>query len=172
MLTNQSTLKDRAMEKIRYSIVLLLALVTFSCKQREEKKIIPVNMSDTIVTEKDRQANAEKPTDDTIHLGFIDEKGIFTTGGTIDSLHPRIYLNFETDDLGKLKASVKPAGGKGNIRFNQIIFPDKTADGPFGTELNLELKQTGKHTLIIGHSLMADNPFWGKFEVKLQINGE
>lgn len=155
--------------RMRY-LSTALFLILISCKQKEATEIVPVNMSDTIVSEKDK--NIHPQVDDTIHLNFIDEKGLFTVEGSIDSIHPRIYVRFENDDLGKLKARIIPTVGKGNIRFNQIVFPDKTADGPFGMDLDLELKQKGKHELIIGHSLMADNPYQGKFKVALQIVGE
>lgn len=155
--------------RMRY-LSTALFLILISCKQKEATEIVPVNMSDTIVSEKDK--NIHPQVDDTIHLNFIDEKGLFTVEGSIDSIHPRIYVRFENDDLGKLKARIIPTVGKGNIRFNQIVFPDKTADGPFGMDLDLELKQKGKHELIIAHSLMADNPYQGKFKVALQIVGE
>lgn len=71
-----------------------------------------------------------------------------------------------------MKARIVPTTGKGNIRFNQIIFPDKTSDGPFGMDLKIQLKQKGNHIIVIGHSLMADNPFWGKFEVQLENKKE
>ena len=158
--------------RLSYSIVFVIALFFVSCMQKNNTEIIPITMSDTIVTEKDKAKGKIQQIDDTIHLNFIDEKGLFTVEGSIDSLHPRIYVKFENDDLGKFKAKIVTNSRKGNIRFNQIVFPDSTADGPFGTNLNLELKQTGKHMLVIGHSLMADNPYVGKFKVELQINDE
>ena len=158
--------------KLSYSIIFVLALSFVSCKQRENTKTIPVTMSDTIVTENEKVHEQNQQVDDTIHLNFIDEKGLFTVEGSIDSLHPRVYVKFENDDLGKFKAKIVTIPGKGNIRFNQIVFPDQTSDGPFGMDLNLDLKQTGKHMLVIGHSLMADNPYVGKFKVELQITSE
>lgn len=158
--------------KSKYSIIIVISLFFISCTPKNNTEIIPVAMSDTIVTEKDKSREQNQQIDDTIHLNFIDEKGLFTVEGSIDSLHPRIYVKFENNDLGKFNAKIVTKSGKGNIRFNQIVFPDRTADGPFGTNLNLELKQTGKHMLVIGHSLMADNPYVGKFKVELQITDE
>lgn len=151
--------------------LILLALVTiFSC-QNKESKVIQVNETDTVVSKKEENAKEVKSvSDDTIHLNFIDEKGLFTVEGELDSIHPRAYLKFENDDLGKLEAKIIPTTGKGNIRFNQIIFPDNTSDGPFGMSVDLDLNQKGKNVLVIGHSQMADYPFWGKFKVELKIN--
>ena len=158
--------------RLRDSIIFVIALFFVSCTSKNTTEIIPVSMSDTIVAVHEKAQEENQQIDDTIHLNFIDEKGLFTVEGSIDSLHPRIYVKFENDDLGKFKAKIVTKSEKGNIRFNQIVFPDRTADGPFGTDLNLELKQTGKHILVIGHSLMADNPYVGKFKVELQITGE
>jgi len=71
-----------------------------------------------------------------------------------------------------LRAKIVPTTGKGNIRFNQIIFPDKTSDGPFGTDLEIHLRQKGSYVLVIGRSLMADNPFSGGFKVQLETKKE
>lgn len=162
------------MEKITYTILVIFAVLFVSCKQKEtrdNKEVVPATMTDTIASENEKGVNATT-NDDTIHLNFTDEKGLFTVEGTIDSLHPRIYVKFINDDLGILKAKIIPTSGQGNIRFSQIIFPDQTSDGPFGMDLDLELKQKGKHELIVGHSLMADNPYNGKFKVQLQIVGQ
>ena len=155
----------------KYCIAILAAFLVFSCNQRENVKIIPVNSTDTIVTEKDSIANKDVNAQlyDTISMLVPDAKEYYSAFGEIDSIHPRIYVKFTNESAGKVHAVVTPISGDGNIRFNQILYPDKTADGPFGKELELELKQTGGHTLIIGHSLMAENPYSGKFKVELRI---
>lgn len=156
-----------------YLILVVVMLFIFSCnqKQEEDNEVIPVNMTDTIVTEKEKPKEENQQLGDTIPLTFKDAKGSYIAEGVLDSLHPRVYIKFTNDAPGNLKASVKPLG-VGNIRFNQIIFPDNTSDGPFGQDLEQQLSQTGVYTLVIGHSLMADNPYIGKFMVKVQVNKE
>lgn len=156
----------------KYCIAIVAAFFVFSCNQKENVKIIPVNSTDTIVTEKDSEAHKDvnEQLADTIRMLLKDEKGSYTAIGKIDSIHPRIYLKFTNQAIWKLHAVITPLNGDGNIRFNQILYPDKTADGPFGKELELELKQTGEHTLIIGHSLMADGQYQGKFKVELKLS--
>lgn len=153
-------------------IILVVSLLIFSCNQKPEAddKPIPVNMTDTIVTEKEKEKPKEENQQlgDTISLTFKDDKGSYIAEGVIDSLHPRVYIKFTNENAGNLKASVKPLG-VGNIRFNQIIFPDKTSDGPFGQDVEQPLSQTGVHSLVIGHSLMADNPYNGRFMVRVQL---
>jgi hypothetical protein len=148
-------------------LITIIVLFAFSCQQKGNVQIIPANMSDTIVTEKEKPIN--KQLGDTINLVIKDEKGMFVADGKIDSIHPRIYARFTNTGAGNLKAVIIPMEADGNIRFNQIIFPDGTADGPFGKEVELKLKQTGEYTLIIGHSQMADGQYQGKFKIVLQV---
>jgi hypothetical protein len=68
-------------------------------------------------------------------MNYMNEKGFFIAEGFLDSIHSRVYVKFKNEDLGEFKAKIVPTTGKGNIRFNQIIFPDKTSDGPFGMDL-------------------------------------
>jgi hypothetical protein len=105
-------------------------------------------------------------------MNFMYENGLSIAEGLLDSVHPRIYVKFKNKELGILKAKLIPTTGKGNIRYNQIIFPDKTSEGPFGMDLQIDLKQKGNYIIIIGRSLMADNPFYGKFEVQFESKKE
>ena len=106
---------------------------------------------------------------DTIRMVAEDGKGIYRGDGTINSQHPRIYVIFTNKAPGDLYAVVTPEKHGANLRFNQILFPDKTADGPFGKDLAIKLNQIGEHTLIIGHSQMAEDPYNGKFTIDLQV---
>lgn len=155
-------------------IILLASIFFFSCQQKDNSKtsvdVVEVT-SDTIhktenKVEKPKEEN--KQIGDTISMNFADEKGLYTAEGSLDSIHSRIYIKYKNEDLGELNATIIPSTGKGNIRFNQIIFPDKSSDGPFGMDLKIPLKQKGNHILVIGHSLMADNPYFSKFKVQLE----
>lgn len=152
-------------------LILFLSIFFFSCQQKETKNAA-VQISDSIATEKTTAVNTPEEvntqTGDTILMNVKDEKGVFVAEGALDSIHPRIYVKFKNEDLGQLNATIVPTTGKGNIRFNQIIFPDNTSDGPFGMDLQIPLKQKGNYILVIGHSQMADNPFWGKFKVQVE----
>lgn len=150
-------------------LILLLSILCFSCQQKE-KENISTKISDPIVTKKNKEINVQ--VGDTILMNFKNKKGLFVAEGMLDSIHSRIYVKFKNEDLAQLNANIIPATGKGNIRFNQIIFPDKTSDGPFGIDLKISLKQKGDYIIVIGHSLMADNPYLGKFKVQLKIMKE
>ncbi|MEN2487156.1 hypothetical protein AAYQ05_05075 [Flavobacterium sp. B11] len=149
--------------------VLLISIFFFSCQQKENKEASAASPAPVIQKEK-KQEN--KQIGDTIAMNFKNEANAFLAEGHIDFLNSKVYIQFKNEDLGELNAQIIPDAGKGNIRFNQILFPDKTSDGPFGMDLKIPLKQKGTHILIIGHSLMADNPYYGKFKVQLNIQKE
>jgi hypothetical protein len=145
---------------------LLLLVCLYSCQQNGQTKAAIVT-SDTLVVKE--TAAATKQHGDTIHLDLQAEKGLAIAEASIDSLHPRTYVQFNMEEVPVLlKARIVPTTGTGNIRFNQILFPDNTSDGPFGTDLEIHLKQKGRYILVIGRSLMADNPFSGGFKVLLE----
>ncbi|MBZ4035419.1 hypothetical protein K6T82_11625 [Flavobacterium sp. 17A] len=154
-------------------LMVTLPFLLFSCQQKENKSTT-VSSSDSIqVTQNAEESKIEnrtenKQTGDTIFMNFKNEQNIYIAEGTVDSIHSRIYVKFKNEESGELNAKIMPPTGKGNIRFNQIIFPDKTSDGPFGMDMKIPLKQKGSYILVIGHSQMADNPFWGKFKVELE----
>ena len=148
-------------------LLLLLSISLFSCQQKEKMDTV-VETSDTTsnITKKNTEEN--KQIGDTIFMKYKSDEGFYTAEGVLDSVHPRIYVKFNNENSGELKARIIPTKGKGNIRFNQIIFPDATSDGPFGMDLKMPLTQKGNHIVVIGHSQMADGPYWGKFEVELE----
>ncbi|MET3025637.1 hypothetical protein ABXT06_03060 [Flavobacterium sp. UW10123] len=146
--------------------LLLISIFFFSCQQKENKKASAESPTPVVQKEK-KQEN--KQIGDTIAMNFKNEENAFLAEGHLDSLYSKVYVQFKNEDLGELKAQIIPDAGKGNIRFNQIIFPDKTSEGPFGMDLKIPLQQKGTHILIIGHSLMADNPYYGNFKVQLNI---
>jgi len=153
-------------------LILLLSVFFFACQQKENKQST-VEVSDSIVVKKNKEEDKpikeeNKQIGDTIFMNSTDERGFFVAEGSLDSIHSKVYVKFKNENSGELKAQILPAGGKGNIRFNQIIFPDKASDGPFGMDMKIDLKQKGNHVLVIGHSLMADEPYFGKFSVQLE----
>ena len=123
-------------------IAIVFMMVAFSCSPRENVKTVPGNSIDIIAKAKpiaeDKDLNTQLR--DTITMAIEDENGIYSAFGVIDSEHPRIYVKFSNEDTGNLYAVITPLKGKGNIRFNQILFPDKTVDGPFGKDVALVLR--------------------------------
>lgn len=156
---------------MKFLLILLILIFFFSCHLKEKENAAAAAPAPyPIATEKKKEEN--KQIGDTIQMNFKNEEGFYAGEGSLDSIHSRIYIKFKNKDLGALEARIVPTTGKGNIRFNQIIFPDKSSDGPFGMDLKIPLKQKGNYILVIGHSLMADNPYLGKFKVQLENKKE
>lgn len=148
--------------------ILLISLFFLSCQQKENKQTANKSLDVNHIGKKiEQQKEQNKQIDDTIAMNFKNQEGFYIAEGSIDSIDSRVYLKFNNEIFKQLDAKIVPTTGKGNIRFNQIIFPDKTSDGPFGMDLKIDLKQKGNYIIVIGHSLMADNPFYGKFKVQL-----
>ena len=55
-----------------------------------------------------------------------------------------------------------------NIRFNQIKLANGDYDGPFGREINYEIKEKGEVWLIIAKSNMASGDATGKFKIRIE----
>lgn len=149
-------------------LTILVSILFFSCQQKDNKNAT-VSSIDSISVKENKMPEKEenKQIGDTIFMNFKDQKETFSAEGSLDSIHSKIYINFENKDLGELNAAIITSTDKANIRFSQIIFPDKTSDGPFGKDLKIQLSQKGKTVLVIGHSQMAENPYYGKFKVEL-----
>lgn len=80
-----------------------------------------------------------------------------------------ITCNLLVSKKGKLVALITTPSGKGNIRFNQLIMPDGSADGPFGKKIEYTATQTGTYKLIIAANLMAEDPYNGEFTLKVWL---
>ena len=147
-------------------LLSFLSIFFFSC-QKKETNSVPLEPSRPILTKEKKLENRQ--IGDTIIMNFKNEENLFAATGSIDSLNSRVYVKFSNEDSGELNGQIIPDGGKGNIRFNQIIFPDQTSDGPFGMELKTPIQQKGTYILVVGHSQMADSPYSGKFQVQLEV---
>lgn len=151
-------------------ITIIIVIFFFSCQQKENKNTAVSSIDSTSVKQnKEPKKEKNKQIGDTIFMNFKNEQETFVAEGVLDSLHSKIYIKFDNEDLGEINATIIPNTEKANIRFNQIIFPDKTSDGPFGMELKIQLNQKGNTILVIGHSLMAENPYYGKFKVEIEL---
>jgi hypothetical protein len=104
-----------------------------------------------------------------IHLSFADGSDSVSVTGKLDSLYSSVSCIFSITGKKKLTARIETAKRSTNIRFNQIILPGKKADGPFGKEIEYDLPEKGIYTLIIGHSLMAENPYAGSFRLHVTL---
>lgn len=158
---------------MKYFVLILSSFLLFSCQQKKNENTPNQHSKSILTNEKEENiTEVNKQVGDTIFMNFKNEAGFFEAEGSLDSIHPRVYVKFKNEETSELKSAIITPTGKGNIRFNQIIFPDNTSDGPFGMEVEMKLTQIGNHVLVIGHSLMADHPYQGKFKVQLENKKE
>lgn len=147
--------------------IILLALFGLISCQNKQTKSISVPAENNVEAKEINLINEQ--VGDTIELSFKDKNGFYTAESSLDSINTKVYVKFKSDTSGRLNATLIPTTGKGNIRFNQIMYPDNSSDGPFGISLDLNVTQKGTYVLVIGRSLMADNPFMGKFRVEVEV---
>ena len=59
--------------------------------------------------------------------------------------------------------------GAYHLRFSEIIFPDSSADGPFGKTFNRKLTSAGRYQLIIAPHQMASSSRAGDFTLEFEL---
>ena len=80
----------------------------------------------------------------------------------------KFILKIKNFNKGKISGTVTSENQDMNIRFNQIKLPNGEFDGPFGQEINYDVKENGEVWLIIGKNLMASGKAKGKFSITLK----
>lgn len=80
----------------------------------------------------------------------------------------KMVLKIKNFDRAKIVGTITPENPPMNIRFNQIKLANGDYDGPFGRELNYEIKEKGEIWLIIAKSNMASGDASGKFKIRIE----
>lgn len=81
-----------------------------------------------------------------------------------------VVFLFDTKAHVKLNARVKADAPNGNVRIAQLFTPDNNADGPFGQDLEYDLKEPGQYRLVISENQMAGDPYDGPFTLELSLS--
>lgn len=166
---------------MKNTLILIACIAIVSCNNNGSKSPVTEGHADSITQER-----IEKHTEDTASTSAKSpESGAVQSDSVLnlelpqngDSLKVKILkrstpvtCNFQVRNKGVLIARIITPGDKGNIRFNQIFMPDKSSDGPFGKELNYDIKKAGLYKLIIGADLMAENPYKGEFMLEMRVS--
>ena len=80
----------------------------------------------------------------------------------------KLVLKIKNFDRAKIVGKITSENPQMNIRFNQIKLTNGDFDGPFGRELNYEIKEKGEIWLIIAKSNMASGDATGKFKIRIE----
>ncbi len=148
-------------------IILVATFVLFSCNQQEKKapeesvnnpEASSISNTDTI------PANENEFT-----IEFAKGASSVDLKGNMKSLTDQKVYFFNATKGQKLTGKLIPANQPANIRFNQIISPSGTADGPFGLDLKYDLNESGKWQLIIAESNMNGEPYIGDYNLSVSV---
>ena len=78
-------------------------------------------------------------------------------------------ISFDLDEPGLVKMKLSVPGDSGNIRINQLVMPNGEMDGPFGKTYEANLEDLGTYQVIIGASMMAENPYIGDYRLEIDL---
>lgn len=158
----------------QFTYCLLLTTILYGCGgshqsttgQTEAKQDMPDTTKTVTASEVDT-LSVQPPTD--TRRTLLTKAAPVTLSMRLDSLHATVICAVEITKPGLLTAELRPERSAGNIRFSQIYLPNGATDGPFGRSLSKEITQAGVIQLRIGPSQMANNPYRGKFSIRLQM---
>jgi len=57
----------------------------------------------------------------------------------------------------------------GNLRLSQIVMPDGTMDGPFGTDSTIQLAQSGGYELRFHENMMSGDPWSWEADIAITL---
>ena len=144
---------------MKYSIIPLaigLAAVIQSCNQSQEK-----THQDTVMGQENSIPINTSPVGDITQDSLI-LKTDWDSVARHKIMRKQDTIILNNPNFKRIQAEIA-ADSLGNIRINQIIKPDGSSDGPFGRELDYEVKTPGPYKLIIGESKMQGDPFSGDY---------
>lgn len=100
----------------------------------------------------------------------------------LNAVHDSVVVNGRIDTQLSAKIVTVPISVRGtltgvlttdpetaNLRFNRIIAPNGTTDGPFGRSINIEITDAGVYQIEIRSSQMASDAYTGPFRVALYM---
>lgn len=170
-------------------LLLLIPLVLLNCNKKEEKINMIANddslksMNENPIDSSNKGEvsvhDAEKePTIATDTFRVVEgEKIIKTLNGDMLPLkisdeftkeQHQMIIKIKNFKGTKIIGKVTSTNPQLNIRFNQIRMANGEFDGPFGEDLNYDIKEKGEIWLIIDKNLMASGENAGKFTVSLK----
>lgn len=78
------------------------------------------------------------------------------------------FLKIDNKKSQTYTLQLRPLDTMGNIRFSQVILPDGTSDGPFGTELTYNFEFQGTYIVKISENMMSGDPWEGDVELTVK----
>ena len=92
----------------------------------------------------------------------------FTIGEEFTDENQQFILVIKNFNKPSLSAKINTLEKGRNLRINQIILPDGSADGPFSREMKYAKKQSGTYKIVFGKNLMAEGKLTGNISVTVE----
>lgn len=92
----------------------------------------------------------------------------FTIGEEFTDENQQFILVIKNFNKPTLSAKINTVEKDRNLRINQIILPDGSADGPFSREMKYTKKQSGTYKIVFGKNLMAEGKLKGNISVTVE----
>lgn len=151
----------------------LWLLILTACQTPEEKLPVenqapPAPLSADILEKQPDTIPYNIQIDTVIHISF-DSIQSATAKGAIGPSKRQVYCYVPVSKKQTIRARLIPSSNEMNIRFSQLIFPDRHTDGPFGKELVYAIKEPGMYQLLIAPNNMASGKITGDFEVEIKL---
>ena len=158
-------------------VVLLGSLIILGgCNSRHLPSDIVIGsgeQNNEILTGEEVQA----PLEDMIGSGsatlFFDDNNLTKTFTLHHEAGEHNNVYFINDGYTKIDIKIfflSAAAMNPNLRLSQIVMPDGTMDGPFGTETEYNLTQNGGYQLIFNENMMAGDPWSGDATLSLTLS--
>lgn len=153
----------------------IIALMLFSCGNQngdaKHQNAIDTGKAVTAVTAGSPSGfTVRRLKEDSIILATVQADAIpDSLSLKIDHPFQQIHILIKDVKTDSLNGIIHPEGVMRNIRFNQIILPDSTMDGPFGHDIHYATLQQGDYTLILGKDNMADGKVEGSLTVHIKL---
>src|SRR5690606_7378793 len=163
--TKTPVAKPVEFDKVAYSKQLKLerdSIENLTQKSNSKKKSVTDSAQNLV----QNQSKIETTTD-TVQVKIVSGKAKIDTAKIAGQ---RLVFVLDSDTAHKLALKITPKDSVATLRINQILDSKNNSDGPFGRELEYEIKEKGRHQIIVSESQMAGEPWAGKFtfEVKLK----
>ncbi|MCD8165279.1 MAG: hypothetical protein LUE93_03620 [Bacteroides sp.] len=150
-----------------YSLLVYICVASCSGKTKDKDTVFLSSGADPV--EQVISGNIENTFIDsvTVFIALTDGQGSVELSKKADQT---LYIEFENDGYDRLFAEIVIYDPPGNIRFDQIIMPDGTTDGPFSQTLQYDLPASGIYRLSMHENMMAGERWSGTFTVNITLS--
>ena len=127
-------------------------------------------VNDTATISVGEQGVIDAEADSTVRVAFPANDSVVTVMGKLARARSKFTATIPVQNKHRLTATLIPLDSASNIRFNQVIYPNEKAGGPFGKTISVPTRQDGEYQLIIDHNLMTAAKLADKFRLHITLS--